>query len=140
VTVTYPNAKTVSRTFDHADQLVDVTDWLGNTTKITPNPNGQVSSIASPNATDTYAYTSNGQLASNAAVAGPYAYDGAGNLTQLPGGTTEADHLGWPNKSSGFRSKVSSAALTLVGVVYLIMPRRERRITGSDGFLSAAGM
>lgn len=57
--ITYPNGKSVTRTYDTADQLNSVTDWLGNQTTFAYNPNGDLATITYPNGvTESASYTS----------------------------------------------------------------------------------
>jgi RHS repeat-associated protein len=59
VGVTYPNGKSVARTFDKAGRLSTVADWLGNTTGFAYNRNSDLTTTTFPVATgnaDVYAY------------------------------------------------------------------------------------
>jgi RHS repeat-associated protein len=59
VGVTYPNGKSVARTFDKAGRLNTVADWLGNTTSFAYNRNSDLGTTTFPAATgnsDVYAY------------------------------------------------------------------------------------
>ena len=47
--LTYPNGKTIVRTYDGARRLTSVTDWLGNTTTFGYDPSGNVRSTGYPN-------------------------------------------------------------------------------------------
>ena len=49
VSLTYPNGKSVQRTFDAADRLVSETDWLGHTTSFTYDADGNVIGTSYPN-------------------------------------------------------------------------------------------
>ncbi len=51
--VTYPNNKSVARSYDAAGRWVGVTDWDGATTSFDWNLNGQVTGVSPPNGFDT---------------------------------------------------------------------------------------
>ena len=94
-TETYPNGVTAATSFDHADQPMSATDTGPSGTlasfAYTRDTLGQVTSAAQSGAlsgTQNYSYTQLSQLASDST--GSYGYDAAGNLTQLPGGITQA--------------------------------------------------
>jgi RHS repeat-associated protein len=62
--LTYPNGKTVTRTFTAAGQLASVTDWLGHTTAFGYDPDGNLASEAYPNGVaETASYDKTGQPA-----------------------------------------------------------------------------
>ena len=72
--ITYPNGKTVTRTFDQANRLASVTDWLGNTTSFSYDPNSNLTSTTFPASTgnvDTYAYNAADELKSINMAQGP---------------------------------------------------------------------
>lgn len=57
--ITYPNGKSITRSFDPAGQLESVTDWLGGTTSFSYDPNSNLTGINYPvgiNDADSYAY------------------------------------------------------------------------------------
>ena len=55
---------TVTRTWNHDDEMTSVTDWLSNTTSLSYDADGSLSSINRPNGVDTtYAYDDNSNLA-----------------------------------------------------------------------------
>jgi RHS repeat-associated protein len=62
IAILYPNGQSVSRTYNAADQLTAITDWAGHTTTITPDGDGNVSTIAAPSALDSYTYDGVGQI------------------------------------------------------------------------------
>jgi RHS repeat-associated protein len=59
VKITYPNEKSVARAYDKDGRLEKVTDWLGNVTKFTYDPDSDLASTVFPSAStdeDKYAY------------------------------------------------------------------------------------
>lgn len=63
--ITYPNGKSVTRSYDKAARLEKITDWLEQTTKYTYNPDSESSAIIFPAGTtdeDTYAYNEADQM------------------------------------------------------------------------------
>ncbi|HEY5195073.1 MAG TPA: RHS repeat-associated core domain-containing protein [Solirubrobacteraceae bacterium] len=57
--ITYPNGKTVTRSYDKADRLEKITDWLSNATKFTYDADSNLVRTIFPTSTgneDTYAY------------------------------------------------------------------------------------
>jgi RHS repeat-associated protein len=75
--ITYPNGKSISRTFDDSARLEAVTDWLGGTTSFAYDADSNLESITFPNATenvDEYAYDRAGLISQVSFEAGPEAF------------------------------------------------------------------
>jgi RHS repeat-associated protein len=92
---TYPNGISAITSFDNADQLIAITDKTASGTlasfSYARNSLGQITSDTETGAvsvTQDYSYNQLSQLASDSK--GSYAYDKAGDLTQMPGGITQA--------------------------------------------------
>jgi RHS repeat-associated protein len=90
-----PNGVTALSSFDNADEVTAITDKTASSTlasfTYTRNNRGQPVSDTETGAvtgSQSYSYTQLSQLASDST--GSYAYDPAGNLTQLPGGVKQA--------------------------------------------------
>jgi RHS repeat-associated protein len=65
--ITYPNGKTITRTFGQANRLATVKDWLGNTTSFGYDANSNPTSITFPSGTgniDSFGYNQADQLTS----------------------------------------------------------------------------
>jgi RHS repeat-associated protein len=105
VCLTYPNGKSISRTYDNAGRLESVTDWLGHTTTFAYNKDSAPTLTTFPVGTtdsDEYAYDRADRIASVTMRAGAetlasvaYSRDPAGQLESLiskglPGGETES--------------------------------------------------
>ncbi len=63
--LTYPNKDTVTRGYDNVGRLQSITDWLGHETKISYDPDSDMTAMTFPSATgdqDKYAYNEAGQL------------------------------------------------------------------------------
>jgi RHS repeat-associated protein len=63
--LTYPNGNAVTRGYDNAERLQTIADWLGHETKISYNPDSDMTAITFPSATgdqDKYAYNEADQL------------------------------------------------------------------------------
>lgn len=99
--ITYPNAKTVSRTFDAARRTASLTDWLGNKTSFAYDADSNLTTTTFPTSSstvDTYAFDTVGQATLTTFKRGTttlasltYASDANGQLTTetptgLPGG------------------------------------------------------
>jgi RHS repeat-associated protein len=90
--ITYPNTKTVTRSFDNAENLSSITDWLGNTTSFAYDPDTNLQTTTFPAATgnvDTSTYDNADQLtgttfaqAGNTLASLNYQRDGDGQITQ----------------------------------------------------------
>lgn len=90
----YPNGVRVASSFDNANQLTSITDSNGSSTlatfSYTLSSDGQVTGITATGAasgSNTYSYTDLSQVASDNGAG--YAYDAAGNMTQLANGATQ---------------------------------------------------
>jgi RHS repeat-associated protein len=91
--ITYATGKQVTYTYDDAGRATSVTDWLGGTTTLTPDPDGNTTSIVTPtsdNVTATYTYNKADQLKTITDAQGPttlatfvYNPDPAGLLQSL---------------------------------------------------------
>jgi RHS repeat-associated protein len=63
--ITYPNGKSITRTFDDAGRLESVSDWLGNTTSFAYDPDSDLQSTTFPEGTeniDEYGYDRAGRM------------------------------------------------------------------------------
>jgi RHS repeat-associated protein len=63
--ITYPNGKSVTRTFDDAGRLESVSDWLGHTTSFAYDPDSDLQSTTFPESTeniDEYGYDRAGRM------------------------------------------------------------------------------
>jgi RHS repeat-associated protein len=63
--ITYPNEKSITRTYDKDDRVESVTDWLGNATKFTYDPDSDLATTVFPSGTsgeDKYAYNEADQM------------------------------------------------------------------------------
>jgi RHS repeat-associated protein len=97
--ITYPGNHTITRTYNNANQLTGITDWLtpANTTTLTPDPDGNTSSYAYPGGVTAARTFDHADQLSNITDTGPgnatlasftYTHDGNGQLaTTTPTGT-----------------------------------------------------
>ncbi len=103
--IAYPNGKGISRTFDKAGRLENVTDWLGGTTAFSYDPDSNLEAITFPAASanvDEYAYDNAGRMSATKFTSGPetlaslsYLRDSAGQIEEeaasgLPGPATRS--------------------------------------------------
>jgi RHS repeat-associated protein len=135
--ITYPNAKSVTRTYDKVGRLSSVTDWLGGTSTFSYDPDSDLTAITFPEGTgeqDRYAYNAADQQTAATIAKGSetlaqlaYTRDSNGQLTAesshgLPGAETteyaynEAEQLtragstGYEYDAAGNLTKLGSSA------------------------------
>ena len=101
--ITYPNGKTVTRTFDQANRLASVTDWLGNTTSFSYDPNSNLTSMTFPASTgnvDTYGYNAADELKSINMAQGPSTLASLAYTRDPLGQVTTESQIGLPGSAS----------------------------------------
>jgi RHS repeat-associated protein len=118
--ITYPDLKSVSYSYDAANRMERVTDWLGRVTSYTYNAADQILAIAYPDATNVnFSYDAAGRLvrAGNnyAALPAPapstnflYVLDPAGNRIQITNGLGAVTNFGYDAVNQ--LTSISSAA------------------------------
>jgi RHS repeat-associated protein len=149
----YPNGVNAAYGYDNADQLASITDRTASATlasfAYTRNSLGMVTSATTtgvPGGSQAYTYTALSQLASSNSA--PFSYDAAGNMTGLPGGTSQvfnaADELTQGSRPANpvpaTVDKVVSANQTSLGTK-ITSPAMSTKTSGELllAFISAAG-
>ncbi len=117
--ITYPNGKSVTRTFDDDGRLETVTDWLGNTTTFSYDPDSNLTATMFPSGTDeedVYAYNDADQMSE------VKMNEGAGTLASLA----------YTRDDDGQATKTVSAGLPGAGTIDYTYDENNR-LTEAEG-------
>ncbi len=131
--VTYPNGRTINRTFDTAERTQTIKDWLGDTTTYAYNPDSQIATVTFPASTsnvDAYTYNNADQntgitiaQSSTTLASLIYGRDGKGQLQSetplgLPGASQSYgyDKLSRLVNTGGYAYDAGDNPTTIAGV------------------------
>ena len=140
--LTYPNGQQVTRGYDAAGRLTSITDWLGHTTTVSVDGDGQTAAVAYPNgvtATQTFdaadRLTASTDTAAGSTLASfSYTHDANGELT-----STAPTGVSQPNETYSYTQLNQLASVNSAAYSYDAAGNVTRLASGATMTYNAAG-